>query len=243
MRVDRGVRGSRDAGGSRTLAERYHLGVSSATVRNDLFRPSRGGLHHQPHTSAGRIPPTRVSGVRRRPARRVLPKRRIPTARSSTSFRSSARELDALMEQTSAALMRLTDCLPSWWPPRCSRRTFQASLISLSNHCALIVVGGGRRAGSQSPDLSLPRRWRPTSFAAVPKTCSTGVRGEVASGVSRGTKPQTLGDASRSARSIRSPTRSLVCLQESDIGRVRRLGISSLMKKSQSSVRLPLCCL
>ena len=42
--------------GSRTLTERYRLGVSSATVRNELSVLEDEGYIAQPHTSAGRIP-------------------------------------------------------------------------------------------------------------------------------------------------------------------------------------------
>jgi heat-inducible transcriptional repressor len=42
--------------GSQTLVERYHLGVSSATVRNILAELELAGLLTHPHTSAGRIP-------------------------------------------------------------------------------------------------------------------------------------------------------------------------------------------
>jgi heat-inducible transcriptional repressor len=42
--------------GSLALVERYHLGVSSATVRNILAELELGGLLTHPHTSAGRIP-------------------------------------------------------------------------------------------------------------------------------------------------------------------------------------------
>ena len=42
--------------GSRTLTERYQLGVSAATVRNELSVLEDGGYIAQPHTSAGRIP-------------------------------------------------------------------------------------------------------------------------------------------------------------------------------------------
>ncbi len=42
--------------GSKTLAEVYDLGVSTATIRNDLASLEQGGLLFQPHTSAGRIP-------------------------------------------------------------------------------------------------------------------------------------------------------------------------------------------
>ncbi len=42
--------------GSRTLVERYNLGISSATVRNELSLLEEMGYLAQPHTSAGRIP-------------------------------------------------------------------------------------------------------------------------------------------------------------------------------------------
>ena len=42
--------------GSRTLVDRYRLGVSSATVRNELSVLEDEGYLTSPHTSAGRVP-------------------------------------------------------------------------------------------------------------------------------------------------------------------------------------------
>ncbi len=42
--------------GSRTLAKNYPLGISSATIRNEMADLEDLGLLQQPHTSAGRIP-------------------------------------------------------------------------------------------------------------------------------------------------------------------------------------------
>jgi heat-inducible transcriptional repressor len=42
--------------GSKALAQRHHLGVSPATVRNDMSALEEEGYITQPHTSAGRIP-------------------------------------------------------------------------------------------------------------------------------------------------------------------------------------------
>ncbi|MBI6545583.1 MAG: heat-inducible transcription repressor HrcA, partial [Cyanobacteria bacterium NC_groundwater_1444_Ag_S-0.65um_54_12] len=42
--------------GSRTLCRKYQLGLSPATIRNELADLEEGGLLRQPHTSAGRIP-------------------------------------------------------------------------------------------------------------------------------------------------------------------------------------------
>src|SRR3972149_11888885 len=42
--------------GSHTLISRFHLGVSSATIRNEMAALTREGLLRQPHTSGGRAP-------------------------------------------------------------------------------------------------------------------------------------------------------------------------------------------
>ena len=42
--------------GSRTIARKYHLGVSPATIRNEMSDLEMLGFLEQPHTSAGRIP-------------------------------------------------------------------------------------------------------------------------------------------------------------------------------------------
>ncbi|GAA3362055.1 MULTISPECIES: heat-inducible transcriptional repressor HrcA [Saccharopolyspora] len=42
--------------GSKALVDRHNLGVSSATVRNDMAALEEEGLIVQPHTSAGRVP-------------------------------------------------------------------------------------------------------------------------------------------------------------------------------------------
>ncbi len=42
--------------GSRTIAKKYTLGVSSATIRNEMADLEELGYLEQPHTSAGRVP-------------------------------------------------------------------------------------------------------------------------------------------------------------------------------------------
>ncbi|MDT7788645.1 MAG: heat-inducible transcriptional repressor, partial [Pseudonocardiales bacterium] len=42
--------------GSKALVERHGLGVSPATVRNDMAALEDEGYITQPHTSAGRVP-------------------------------------------------------------------------------------------------------------------------------------------------------------------------------------------
>ena len=45
--------------GSRTIAKKYELGISSATIRNEMSDLEDMGLIIQPHASAGRVPSDR----------------------------------------------------------------------------------------------------------------------------------------------------------------------------------------
>jgi heat-inducible transcriptional repressor len=47
---------TREPVGSRVLVERHRLGVSPATIRNDMAALEESGYITQPHTSAGRVP-------------------------------------------------------------------------------------------------------------------------------------------------------------------------------------------
>lgn len=51
-----------DITGSKSLLQKYDLGVSSATVRNDMAALEKMGLIFQPYNSAGRLPTSR--GIR-----------------------------------------------------------------------------------------------------------------------------------------------------------------------------------
>ena len=45
--------------GSKTLAEKYNLNYSSATIRNEMKLLEEAGFLEQPHISAGRVPSTK----------------------------------------------------------------------------------------------------------------------------------------------------------------------------------------
>jgi heat-inducible transcriptional repressor len=94
--------------GSQTVARSRHLGVSSATVRNDMTVLERDGYIVQPHTSAGRIPTDRGyryfvdhfadEGLLPAPQRRVV----------SDFFASTHHALEELLNETSQLLARVS---------------------------------------------------------------------------------------------------------------------------------------
>ncbi len=229
--------------GSRTLAERYHLGVSSATVRNDLSALEGAGYITQPHTSAGRIPTD--AGYRAFVDELLssgIADEENPYGEVVDKLRASATELDDLMEQTSAALTRLTDCLSIVMAPSLfSAHIRQLSLISLTNHRALVVIvtEDGQVLNRQ---VSFSDEVAPDELAAVQN-----LLGRVLSG--RSVRELDDGLASRLGDAVGDPLvravldEAVLCLKESNVGRAHRLGMSSLMRKpefSSSSSLLPI---
>ncbi len=95
--------------GSRTIAKKYDLGVSSATIRNDMSDLEELGLIVQPHTSAGRIPSDR--GYRLYVDKMMQSQELSPeTAELLQSVvENNVGQIDYLMQQTAKALAALTN--------------------------------------------------------------------------------------------------------------------------------------
>lgn len=95
--------------GSQTVTRSRRLGVSSATVRNDMTVLEHDGYLVQPHTSAGRIPTD--LGYRyfvdhfTQPGALPAPERRAV----ADFFASAHRALEDLLHETSQLLSRVTD--------------------------------------------------------------------------------------------------------------------------------------
>jgi heat-inducible transcriptional repressor len=95
--------------GSQLVARSRNLGVSSATVRNDMTVLEREGYIEQPHTSAGRIPTDLgyryfVDNFTREGALRAAQSRAV-----AEFFESAHRALEDLLHETSQLLSRVTD--------------------------------------------------------------------------------------------------------------------------------------
>lgn len=221
--------------GSRTLTERYRLGVSSATVRNDLSALEDAGYIAQPHTSAGRIPTD--AGYRafvddlfstgavaeEGPYREVV-----------EQLRASASELDGLLEHTSAALARLTDCLSIVAAPLVlSAHIRQISLISLSAHQALVVVVT-EDGQVVNRSMSFAEEVEPEQLAAVQGLIMKVFVGRAPAEVREALDQATLEElASPLARLVIDEV--LTCLEENNMASMHRLGLSALMRKPEFS--------
>jgi heat-inducible transcriptional repressor len=93
--------------GSRALVERHHLGVSPATIRNDMAALEDEGYITQPHTSAGRIPTDK--GYRLFVDRLAAVKPLSPAERRAiATFLEGAVDLDDVVSRTVRLLAQVT---------------------------------------------------------------------------------------------------------------------------------------
>lgn len=94
--------------GSRTIAKKYDLGISSATIRNEMSDLEELGFIIQPHTSSGRVPSDR--GYRLYVDR--LMRFRKLTKQESDFLKSTVAEninhIEYLMQQTAKAITLMT---------------------------------------------------------------------------------------------------------------------------------------
>jgi heat-inducible transcriptional repressor len=98
---------SQEPVGSRALVERHHLGVSPATIRNDMAALEDEGYITQPHTSAGRIPTDK--GYRLF-VDRLASVKPLTTAerRAIATFLEGAVDLDDVVSRTVRLLAQVT---------------------------------------------------------------------------------------------------------------------------------------
>lgn len=131
---------TREPVGSRALVERHHLGVSPATIRNDMAALEEAGLIAQPHTSAGRIPTDKgyryfvdqLSSVKPlNPAER----------RAIQKLLEGAHDVDDIVERTVRLLAQLTQQVAIVQYPSLKRSAIRhIELISVAQRRVLVVV-------------------------------------------------------------------------------------------------------
>src|SRR5918993_4329230 len=93
--------------GSKALVDRHHLGVSPATIRNDMAVLEEEGYIAQPHTSAGRVPTDK--GYRLFVDRLASLKPLSGAERRAiASFLEGAVDLDDVLHRTVRLLAQLT---------------------------------------------------------------------------------------------------------------------------------------
>ena len=127
--------------GSRTLVRKYGLGVSPATIRNEMADLEDLGYLEQPHTSAGRVPSDKgyryyVDEIMRPAVLEFAEREQIRHA-----YQVRMRELHWFIHQTARLVSELTQ-YPSLVvaPPLAQAALYELSFVSMGSDAVLMVL-------------------------------------------------------------------------------------------------------
>ena len=127
--------------GSRTIAKKYNLGISSATIRNEMSDLEEMGFILQPHASSGRIPSD--MGYRLY-VDHLMQKKELGEEEQrylQSIISRDISQIDFLMEETAKALSVLTNYTTIISEPKGQRtRMKQIRLIPLDSVSVLLVI-------------------------------------------------------------------------------------------------------
>lgn len=130
--------------GSRTIAKKYNLGISSATIRNEMSDLEEMGFILQPHASSGRIPSD--MGYRLY-VDHLMQKKELGSEEQKylqSIISRDISQIDYLMEETAKALSLLTNYTTFISEPVGQRtRIKQIRLLPLDNVSVLLVIATG----------------------------------------------------------------------------------------------------
>lgn len=121
--------------GSKALADRHSLGVSSATIRNDMSALEEEGYISAPHTSAGRIPTDKGYRLFVDKLNSIKPMSQ-PERKAIQTFLDQAVDLDDVMNRTVRLLSQLTKQVALVQYPSLGRSSVR--------HIELVSSGGTR---------------------------------------------------------------------------------------------------
>lgn len=225
--------------GSRTLVERYNLGISSATVRNELSLLEEMGYLAQPHTSAGRVP---TDFGYRAFVDELLSEGNSDDGEDALAreLRESASDLDDLMDRTSQALARFTDCMTLLVPPRIlsvNIRLVNLVLLTPQRLLTVIVTEDGQVFDRQ---MDLPRDYTQDEIGKTQEALNTVLVGASLSSTSGELPLGASGVHDDLFRMVMAEI--LACLKDQNAIKAHPLGISHLLGKpefSDSSCLMP----
>lgn len=127
--------------GSRTIARKYDMGVSPATIRNEMSDLEEMGYIEQPHTSAGRVP----SQQGYRYYVDFLMKRKGLTSREEEMIRrgyeQKIRDVGQVITRTGMMLSQMTNHAAVIMSPRVETSAFKhIQLVLLNTGQAVVIV-------------------------------------------------------------------------------------------------------
>ncbi|OZG50913.1 heat-inducible transcriptional repressor HrcA [Bombiscardovia coagulans] len=177
---------SQEPVGSSALTKGHQLGVSSATVRNDMAALEEEGYLIQPHTSAGRIPTQK--GYRYFVDRLT---KRVPLSPAQRNgidaFLSGSVSLEDVLQRSARLLAQITGQVAVVASPALSKsRLRRIELISIAKTTVLvIVITDTGRVVQHAVSLSYSNTLTEQALANLSDSLNTQCRGYTLAGVSQ----------------------------------------------------------
>ncbi|MDI3534440.1 MAG: heat-inducible transcriptional repressor [Thermosediminibacterales bacterium] len=128
--------------GSRTIARKYNIGISPATIRNEMSDLEEMGYLEQPHTSAGRIPSDKgyrfyVDFLMK--LRKLTPEE-IKNIKDVSLYKK-INGIEELLEQTTKVLSQITRYTSVALGPQLKKTTLKhLQLVPVENKRVLMVI-------------------------------------------------------------------------------------------------------
>ena len=132
--------------GSRTISKKYEMGLSSATIRNEMSDLEELGYLDQPHVSAGRIPSAKAYRLY---VDQLLERGIIPTGASENVhqyFDDRTRQMEDVINHAAKVLSGLTHYTALVLSPKGQElriRNLQLVPVSSTHALVVIVTDGG----------------------------------------------------------------------------------------------------
>lgn len=126
--------------GSKTLADRHNLGVSPATIRNDMAALEEQGYITQPHTSAGRVPTDKGYRLFVDRLSQIKPLS-AAERRAIETFLAGAVDLDDVVRRTVRLLAQLTRQVAVVQYPSLTKSTVRhVEIVPLAERRVMLVL-------------------------------------------------------------------------------------------------------
>ena len=127
--------------GSRTIARKHELGLSSATIRNEMSDLEEMGYLAQPHTSSGRVPSDKGYRLYVDQLMQVHDLNSDDIDKIKSAMEMRINELSQLIRQASAVLSRFTKYTSMAITPQMKTSTIKAiQVVPIEDGKAMIIV-------------------------------------------------------------------------------------------------------
>lgn len=169
--------------GSRTISKKYDMGISAATIRNEMSDLEEMGYLTHPHTSAGRVPSDKAYRLY---VDNLMSKYELPEERKkniSDELTSDISELEKTLNRASEILSRITNLTSFVITPTQNENTLKyVNILPVDERTVvLMIVANNDKVTNTAIKLNTP--YAPESLELLSKVLTHNYRGRKISSV------------------------------------------------------------